>query len=399
MSVSAGVRVALLVAPDSFERFYTNSLGLDKDGYVHRYRNDYVWTYTAGLRVHGVQVVAYVPSLEGTSSHQAADGFEVRFVGVPAGWDRLRFLITRAVTPVERYAGEAMHAALLLPELRRSLHEDGIDVLYVQEYWTGRFDLLSRAAPVPVVAGEHGGSGGLHVDWFKRRALGRAAAITVQSSAEQRRLRTRYGRDAERVTNGIDSSFFTPGPAAARPQRMLMVARLVDAQKRFSDVIDTLALLPDPWALDIVGRGPDEERLRARAAERGLAERVTFHGWVDSREALRDHYRRCGVFVLPSMWEAVTLAVLEAMACGAPAVVTPLPAFRDVIVDGRNGAFVRAQDPEGLAAAVLAVHADGDRVGAAARATVVDRYDRDLTMGRLAAILRGAVRAPAGART
>lgn len=398
MSGAEPIRVALLVAPDSFERFYAGTLGLGVDDYVHRYRNDYVWTYAAGLRAHGVEVVAYVPSLAGSSYHEASDGFKVRFVGVPARWDRLRFLISRAVTPVERYAGEALHAALLLPELRRGLREDGARVLYVQEYWTGRFDVLTRALALPLVAGEHGGSGGLHVDWFKRRSLRRAAAITVQSTTEQRRLRGRYGCHAERVTNGVDSTFFTPEEAVERRPRMLMVARLVDAQKRIGDVISALAHLPEAWGLDIVGRGPDEARLRAQVEALGLGDRVAFHGWVESRSALREHYRRCGVFVLPSMWEAVTLAVLEAMACAAPAVVTPLPPFRDVIADRVNGAFVPPCSPHALAAAVLATYDDRAAIGAAARRTVEAEYDRDATMGELARILRRAAAFPDGAR-
>jgi glycosyltransferase involved in cell wall biosynthesis len=384
------IRVALLVAPDSFERFYTDGLGLDRAAYVEDYRNDFVWTYARGLRDHGVDVIAYVPSFGPRARERAGDGFEVRFLALPRAWHALRLSIAKAVTPVERYAGEALQAALLLPGLREGLRDDGADVLYVQEYWTGRFDVLAHASPIPVVAGEHGGSGGLHVHAFKRRSLARAAAITVQSTAEQRRLRTRYGTEARLVTNGIDATFFTPGPAAPRPPRMLVVARLVDAQKRVSDVIDALALMPAEWGLDVVGRGPDEDALRERAERAGVADRVAFHGWVGSREELRERYRSCGVFVLPSTWEAVTLAVLEAMACGAPPVVTPLASFRDVIDDGVNGALVPPFDPPRLARAVLATHAEAGRIGAAARRTVEQRYDRATTLAALAAILRDA---------
>ena len=384
------VRVALLVAPESFERFYADGLGLDRAAYVDDYRNDFVWTYARGLRDHGVDVIAYIPSLGPPAREHADDGFEVRFLALPRAWHALRLLIAKAVTPVERYAGEALQAALLLPGLRRGLRDDGAGLLYVQEYWTGRFDVLAHASPVPVVAGEHGGSSGVHVHVLKRRSLARAAAVTVQSSSEQRRLRTRYATAARLVTNGIDTTFFTPGPPAPRPPRMLAVARLVDAQKRISDVIDALALLPAEWGLDVVGRGPDETALREHAARAGVADRVAFHGWVGSREELRERYRGCGVFVLPSTWEAVTLALLEAMACAAPPVVTPLPAFRDVIEDGVNGALVPPMDPRRLAAAVLETHARGREIGAAARRTVEHRYDRASTLEALAAILRDA---------
>jgi glycosyltransferase involved in cell wall biosynthesis len=383
--------VALLVAPTSFESFYVSHLGLDRRGYVDAYRNDYVWNYTEALRVHGVDLITYIPSFDEAGLDEAADGFRARFLPLPSRWRRLEAGIRRARTPVERYALEAFEARDLLPALRRALADDAIDVLYVQEYWTGRFDVLARTSLVPVVAGEHGGSGGLHLHVFKRGALARAAAITVQSTAEQQRL-ARYGKAAELITNGVDSGYFTPGPGAAadRPPRALIVARLVDAQKRISDLIAAIAALPSAWALDIVGRGPDEELLRDLAVRSGAGDRIVFHGWESSREALRARYRDAGVFTLPSTWEAVTLALLEAMACGAPPVVTPLRPFRDVIRDGENGMLVPIGAPDRLAAAIQAAYADRAELGAAARATVEERYDRAATMARLAEVLREA---------
>jgi glycosyltransferase involved in cell wall biosynthesis len=385
--------VALLVSPASFESFYVRHLGLDRRRYVDEYRNDFVWNYSEVLRGHGIDVVTYVPSHEQEGLDAAADGFTVRFLRLSAAARRLEAGMRFAKTPVERYLFEAVQARLLLPALRRGFEADGIDLLYVQEYWTGRFDVLARMSPVPVVAGEHGGSGGLHVHNFKRGSLARAAAITVQSTAERRRLE-RYGCEAHLVTNGVDAGFFTPDLTVERTPRVLVVARLVDAQKRVSDLIAALSHLPAPWALDIVGRGPDEQALRDLARRSGCADRVEFHGWVGSREALRDRYRRCGVFALPSIWEAVTLALLEAMACGAAPVVTPLGPFRDVIADGENGLLVPPFSPERLADALVAAYDARTQLGAAARATVEARYDRSATMARLAGILRTAAGAP-----
>jgi glycosyltransferase involved in cell wall biosynthesis len=383
------VRVALLVSPASFEGFYGIHLHLDRQRYVDEYRNDFVWNYTEALRSHGVDVITYVPAQEEEGRYEAADGFAVRFLRLPRGWRRLEPGFRLARTPVERYALETAQAGLLLRGLRRGIEADGIDVLYVQEYWTGRFDVLAYTSPVPVVAGEHGGSGGLHVHSFKRGALRRAAAITVQSTAERRRLQ-RYGCDAQLVTNGVDSRFFTPAPDVERCPRVLTVARLVDSQKRISDLISAISRLPSPWALDIIGSGPDEEQLREMAKRCGCVDRVAFHGWVGAREELREHYRSCGVFALPSVWEAVTLALLEAMACGAAPVVTPLRPFLDVIRDGENGLIVPRESPDRLADALRSAYADRRRLGAAARTTVEASYDRDATMGRLAAVLRRA---------
>src|SRR3712207_6901570 len=58
----------LFRSPDSFERFYRDALGLDRERFVHEYRNDFVSNYAGALREHGVDVVVYVASL-GASEH------------------------------------------------------------------------------------------------------------------------------------------------------------------------------------------------------------------------------------------------------------------------------------------------------------------------------------------
>jgi glycosyltransferase involved in cell wall biosynthesis len=391
------LRAALLVAPSSFESFYAAHLGLDRRAYVEEYRNDFVWNYAEALRPYEVDLVTYVASNRERGLERASDGFSVRFLPLPRGWTWLEPGIRLARTPMERYALEALQARLLLPEIRRALSVDRADVLYIQEYWTGRFDVLAHRSPVPVVAGEHGGSGGMHVHLFKRASLARAAAITVQSSAERRRLE-RYGCRAELVTNGVDTDYFVPPAQTNRLQNVLAVGRLVDAQKRISDLIAAVAMLPTPWSLDIVGRGPDEEMLRDQAVRLGCEHRVNFCGWVASRDQLRERYGRCGVFALPSRWEAMTLALLEAMACGAVPVVTPLRPFADVIRHGKNGLVVPPESPASLARAILRAYDVRVRLGAEARATVVVDYARRTTMAKLARILHDAARSPVEAR-
>lgn len=380
------VRVALLVAPSSFESFYRDHLGLDRRAYVDTYRNDFVSTYAEALREHDVEVVVYIASNAEEGYERADDGLEVRFLRLPRAWGRLEPGIARARTPVERYALEAGEALVLLPQLRTALTADGIDVLYVQEYWTGRFDVLTRGIALPVIAGEHGGSGGLHVHVFKAQALRRAAAITVQSTAEQRRL-GRYGCRAELITNGVDTDFFVPPAVENRAQTVPIVARLVDAQKRISDLITAIGCLPAGWTLEVIGSGPDEAQLRDCARRTGVEDRVRFLGWMSSREALLKRYQRCSVFALPSRWEAVTLALLEAMACGAAPVVTQLRPFLDLINPGVNGFFVAPDSPEELAATIVEAGRNRVMVGAEARRTVERRFARRITMATLASLI------------
>jgi len=71
------------------------------------------------------------------------------------------------------------------------------------------------------------------------------------------------------------------------------------------------------------------------------------------RSEVRDFFRRCGVYAMPSDNEAVALAALEAMACGAAVVLSQIRAFERLVTDGINGRLVSVGDVKGLAAGIM----------------------------------------------
>src|SRR5690606_5424467 len=133
------------------------------------------------------------------------------------------------------------------------------------------------------------------------------------------------GLDVPIVPNGVDTAV-APSTvnATARstdPVPLLFVGRLAP-QKRCDVLIDALGQLKHlHFRLDIVGDGPDRAQLEAEVDAAGIADRVTFSGWVP-REHIGEHFRSAGVFVLPSHVEGMPNAVLEAMAHGLPVVAT-----------------------------------------------------------------------------
>ena len=95
------------------------------------------------------------------------------------------------------------------------------------------------------------------------------------------------------------------------------------------------------------------------------------------RGDVRDLLAEAEVFVLPSRWEGMPNALLEAMACGLPCVATRVSGTEDILRDGENGLLVEPEQPEPLADALRRVLVDATlalRLGQAARATVVERY-------------------------
>jgi glycosyltransferase involved in cell wall biosynthesis len=382
-----GRRVAILLSAESFERFFVAELGLSRDAYVASYRNDWAWDYCRMLDDQGIDPIIYVVT-EGNAGLLKAPDARVRFLPLGAAyrpWLRVRSLIR---TPIGRYVAGLVGTATVLKPLKQALATDGIDVLMIQEYWTSRYDLLAFTLNRPFVAVDQGMPDRHEVKLLKRLSLKRARGIVTQTQSETDKVR-RFGGPAVLIANGVDTSFYAPASDVERADATaLIVARLNDQHKRVSDLLRAIAILPLPWHLDVIGIGPDEDRLRDLARELGVANRVTFFGFESDKGRIRDRLQRCTVFVLPSAHEGLPVALLEAMACGAPVVGSDIPAIAEVVQQG-GGEVVPVGAVRELAAAMESVAADGAGLGQAARATVEGTYSRDRVAAALAALIVG----------
>jgi len=106
----------------------------------------------------------------------------------------------------------------------------------------------------------------------------------------------------------------------------------------------------DDWHLDIVGDGPEREGYQTLVAERGLSDRVTFHG-LKSKEEVAEYMRRSDLFVLPSLWENLPCVLLEAMASGLPIVSTKTGGIPEIVTD-EIGLLVPSGDSSRLSEAL-----------------------------------------------
>ncbi len=385
------LNVAVLLSCDTFESFFGDVLGLDRDRYLADYRNDWSWYYARGMVDNGLRPTLYLPSTRYAGLHGTDDGIAVRFLPC-AGWYRPIAAARRAfrATRWSLYAQERVNARAFYPALRRALADDRIDVLYQQEYWNGRFDFLAGRVGVPLVAMDHGGVQQGVVTVAKRRAFARAAAVLCQTRDECRQVE-RYGIRPALQPNGCDTAFFRPPAEPVEPSRtILTVARLTDKQKRTSDLIRAVARLDDAWTLDIVGTGPDRAALQALAAGLGVAHRVRFLGFR-SRDDVRDLCRRCGVYAMPSANEAICLALLEAMACGAAVVATRIRSFQTIVGDDVSGLLVPVGDVTALATAIEQAWLRRAELGRAAADRIAGHFDKRHLYELLARRLRAAV--------
>lgn len=198
-----------------------------------------------------------------------------------------------------------------------------------------------------------------------RRIWRRADAVVALSAAlREQAKRTLPGRAMEVIPNGVDATRFTPGIANGRPSaamvRLLTVARLI-RRKGLDDLLRAMALLNDePAHLTIQGSGADGAQLEKLAVSLGVQDRVSFSGFR-VRERLPEIYQAADIFVMPSLSESFGLAVIEAMACGLPVVISQVGGMIEYVEDGVNGLIVPLRDPHALAQAIRRLIRDPSR--------------------------------------
>lgn len=169
------------------------------------------------------------------------------------------------------------------------------------------------------------------------------------------------------------------GDGRERP-RLGTIARL-DRQKGLDVLLHALAEVPGV-DLEIVGDGPEREPLAALATECGVADRVRFAGWSDDSRAW---FTRWDAFVLPSRYEGLPLAILDAMLAEMPIVATDVGSVSEAIVSGDTGLLIAPDDVTALAGALRTVVEDqaaAERLGRRARAVALERYTSDVMARR-----------------
>jgi glycosyltransferase involved in cell wall biosynthesis len=223
-----------------------------------------------------------------------------------------------------------------------------------------------------------------------RQLLRRAQVIVLSGRMRQDLLAHGFRlAGVQIIPNGVDLTRFRPanlgGPPVRPPGLVLYVGRLT-FQKGVDVLLTAWRGVQEQLAesqrarLVIVGAGPGRAQLECLTASLGIADSVTF---VGEQSDVAAWLRRSDVLVLPSRWEGMPNALLEAMASGLPCVATRVSGSEEVIQHKVNGLLVEPDDHVALAEALLTVLLDpalGARYGCAARATIVEGYSLDHIM-------------------
>ncbi len=379
------MNIAILLSCSSFEGFFGKVFGLDDESYLASYRNDFSWDYARGLANIDISTTLYLPSWQYAGLRHAEERIKVRFLPIDRWWYPWKRMPWISRTPIGRYVAEVTNTLAFWKNLKNALVADKIDLLYIQDYWTGRFDVITRLAEQPVIGADHGGRRRRQITLFKTTSFRKAAALTCQTKDETHQVEN-FGVKPILIPNGIDTEFFVPDASVTKERFILTVARLTDKQKRTSDLIRALAILPSHYRLVIAGTGPDEAMLRTLAADMRVQDRITFLGFVGDKTELKSLYQKCGVFALPSAHEGLPLVLLEAMACGCSVVVSDIRAFVGLVFNDVNGVVLPVGAIPQLASGIEHAFEKQAEYSLAARQVIEESFSKKLMISRLSEV-------------
>ncbi len=281
----------------------------------------------------------------------------------------------------------------LLPHVTRLHRQRPIDVIHAHSALPcgHAASLLSESLHVPFVVTVHG------LDVFnacfqagtrgaKRRAAlsaevyRHAASVICISRTIENILKKGIEQPVPScvIYNGTDDVKFSPEEVAANGDtaNLLIVGNLLRG-KGHEIVLRAMARIAPRFPklqCKIIGEGPDQGRFAELTRTLGISGRVFFMGRQD-RQAVAKAMRACAIFALPSRFEGLGCAYLEAMACARPVIACEGQGIGEIIQHGHNGWLIPIDDVEKMADALFQLLGSGDlrtSIGSNARKTILN---------------------------
>lgn len=321
----------------------------------------FILQLAVALRDAGVAIHVLAPHARGLAMEDAVEGIGVtRFRYAPSAMETLAYGGTMAEQVRGGVRGLAAMAGLLATgtaQVTRAAR--GADVVHAHWWFpSGASAALAPRGGAPLVTTMHGSDVRLARGI---RAARRPMRFTLRRSAATTAVSRWLAEEAAALTGVLPEvapmpvavERFQPAAEGARSMNRLLFVGRLNAQKGVDLLLGALRELPGLTA-DIVGDGPDRERLVAQAEELGVAARIRWRG-ARPHEELPEFYRNATALVVPSREEGLGLVAVEAHLCGLPVVALDSGGLRDVVVDGVTGIVAREPTALAIAHAVTAL--------------------------------------------
>lgn len=319
---------------------------------------------------------------------------------------RVRWLATHEEGPLARRLGVAARAYLAL---WRMLLSGGVAAVHSHMAMRGSFwrksvfNATARAFGVPVVAHLHGSEfKDFHAGlprWGRAlvaREFERCRVVIVLSEGWADFVRSIAPHARVMVLpNHVALPDRGADTAGDGDEVRLLFLGAVGERKGMYELLPAFseALHRQPTLRLIIGGHGELDRARALARALGIAERVSFLGWIDGA-AKAEALRQAHFYVLPSHNEGLPMSLLEAMAHGLPVISTRVGGIPELVRDGVDGLLVDAGDVHALAGAIIALAVDPARrrtLGASAYDRVAATYSEAAVLPRLQMLYDGLI--------
>ncbi len=181
------------------------------------------------------------------------------------------------------------------------------------------------------------------------------------------------------VYNGVDPELFSPGDSAAPTGPIVLCVGNLLPIKGHEVLLRAIASIRSDFPtliLEVIGHGPELDRLQALGRQLNISECVRFLG-DQSRDQVAAAMRRCTVFALPSRYEGLGCVYLEAMSVGKPVIGCRGQGIAEIVRQGSNGFLVGPDNEKELALALAMLLRDErlrHNLGNAARDTILESH-------------------------
>ena len=181
-----------------------------------------------------------------------------------------------------------------------------------------------------------------------------AAVVSNSLGLKELALKTNAKQKIGVIYNGVDTEVFKPGSDEMKKNKFIITlgGTRVTLRKGIAYLIDAVSMLSKKYPqiyVTIIGEGNEKENLELMAKELGVKERIIFINKVENSTRVVPYYQEASVFVLPSLNEGMSNAMLEALSSGLPIVATDAGGTKELVTDGENGYIIKMKDAAHLA--------------------------------------------------
>jgi glycosyltransferase involved in cell wall biosynthesis len=215
--------------------------------------------------------------------------------------------------------------------------------LLISEHWTG---YLPEARP------NLDNKNHVYRKWLKV-LFKKADAITVVSHALGKAIQNRFAIKYQVIPNVVDTNIFYPVPKQYPSITKFIHVSLLNYQKNPHDIIEAFQIvkkLGHNFKLTIYG--PGNMQLKQLVKDKDLQEEIIFKEEAPQNMLAKD-MQRSDALIQYSKYETFGCVVIEANACGIPAILSDLQVFREYIIENKTGLFAKPNDPESLAHTII----------------------------------------------